>query len=364
MSNQEDLPDIPWVAAADNPWGVPLLDVRPVTLNMLSSSADQRCAENAISFQRDDGTGFIGQQPKDDRTIETNLEFPIDRVLADGVLFIPNEMENKWALFYHNGEIICVRSWLREVQAVAQVEERGDHVCISQIRGTMVVEEEEPDFTARFLDCLLRTHALRSVYPVPLPVGMEESPRDAALWCMSVLGNRAIFATPHKVAWERPDRPLRTHSMLHISVARGETAAIEKHLAAGVPIDLLAADGLTPLHWSLAREDLEIVALLLERGSPVDVRSAQGATALMNAVQARSLDKANFLLDHGADVNAQDARGFTALHRAAEMGEIEIARLLLERGAFPNPEADGHTPRSLAESQERMEIVDLLGEYQ
>jgi hypothetical protein len=114
---------IRWIDAGDNPWGVRMLDVQPVTLTMLSSSLDPQCAANAVSFGQDDGTSFIGEQPPVSRVVEARLRFPIDRVLADGVLFTPLEMEHKWALFYHGGQIICVRSWLRKVQATAQVEQ-------------------------------------------------------------------------------------------------------------------------------------------------------------------------------------------------------------------------------------------------
>lgn len=100
--------------------------------------------------------------------------------------------------------------------------------------------------------------------------------------------------------------------------------------------------------------------LLLERGSSVDVRSAEGATPLMSVAQERRVDAVAFLLDHGANPNAADNRGFTALHRAAEMGERGIVQLLLDRGASPHPEAQGHTPRSLAVARGETAIVELL----
>ena len=135
------------------------------------------------------------------------------------------------------------------------------------------------------------------------------------------------------------------------------------HLAGrgeGLPIDLLGRDGMAPLHWSLVHENTRMAEFLIERGCPVDVRSSEGATPLMNAVQGRSRHKVAFLLNHDADPNARDARGFTALHRAAEMGQTEIVELLIERGAKPRVDAQGHTPRSLAESQGETAVVALL----
>ncbi|MFN0054878.1 MAG: ankyrin repeat domain-containing protein [Planctomycetales bacterium] len=361
--NAPQTKNVPWIEAADNPWGVRVLDVRPVTLTILSLSANPQCAANAVSFSQDDGSSFIGEAPPARRVAEGSLRFPIDRMLADGVLFVPSEMEHKWALFYHRGEILCVRSWLRQVRVVAHVERRHDHVEITQARGTFGVEEEEPAFTIRILDYLLRSHALNAEYPAPLPAGMESDPHAAAMWCMSMFGNRALFATPDSFDRVDPERPLRTHSLLHIAVARGDVSAIDEYLAAGVPIDLLAGDGLAPLHWALASNDPSIMTLLLDRGSPVDVRSDEGATPLMSAVQSASMEKAGLLLDRGADVNARDLRGFTALHRAAEMGRLDVTQLLLDRGAAPHSDAEGHTPRSLAEGRNRKDIVAVLSKY-
>ena len=362
-ASKPQIPDINWIEQADNPWGVRVLDVRPITLNMLSTSGDPQCASNAQSFRRDDGTSFIGEEPRVTRVIHTNLRFPIDRRLADGVLFVPGGMEQKWALFYHRGQIICVRSWLRQVLAVARVEEHEDHIEITEVRGGFVEEDEDPEFMVRVLDYLLRSHALETVYPAPLPARLRKEPSRAALWCMSMFGNRVSFATPHNVARRDPDQPLRTDSLLHIGVARSDVPMIEASLATGIPVDLLARDGLAPMHWALARDDSAIMTLLFERGSPVDVRSSDGATPLINAAQSGSVASVSFSLDHGADVNARDQRGFTALHRAAELGHIEVVRLLLDRGASPNPEAKGHTPRSLAESRDKADIVALLSKY-
>lgn len=243
---------------------------------------------------------------------------------------------------------------------VARAEHRQDHVEIVQVRGVFTDEDEEPQFTIRALDYLLRSHALNMIYPAPLPVAVEMDPKTAATWCFSMFGNRALIATPYRFDRPDPDRPLRTHSLLRIAVARGNTSEIERRLAAGDPIDLLAGDGLAPLHWAVASHDPAIMSLLLDRGAPVDVRSAEGATPLMNAVQSGSVDKMCFLLDHGADVNARDRRGFTAPHRAAEMGNLEALRALLDRGAEPNLAAEGQTPRSLAERRGHREIVAIL----
>ncbi len=349
-----------WLDQAENPWGVPVLDVRPTTLCVTSVSSNMKCAANAVSFGNDDGTGFIGVEPKVARRSPVALRFRIDRFLADGALFLPTVMEHKWALYFHGGKIICVRSWLREVVAVAESRIVGDILEVTEISGALVPEGDEPEYDSRVLEFLVHSHALDMVFPAPLPAGLESDPSLAALWCMSCFGNRAHFATSDPIPKSLPEKPLRTDSLLHIAVARGNSTEVSRLLDAGMPADLLARDGLAPLHWAIALEGTSMLSLLLERGSPVDVRSHEGATPLMNAAQARSAEKLAFFLERGADVNAADARGFTTLHRAAEMGEAQIVRMLLENGASPDADAQGHTARSLAQARGESEIVLML----
>lgn len=187
--------DIAWVDAAHNPWGIPVIDVRPLTQTVMSTTTDQQCAANAVSYQGDDGTGFIGEDPSVAHVVPVELSYPVERCLADGVLFAPEAMEHKWALFCHGGQILFVRGWKRRVAAVAEYEQRGDRVAVVSVRGTFTSEDEAPELTCRVLDYLLRSHALRGEYPAPLAPGLEADLGRAAMWCFSMFGNRASFAT-------------------------------------------------------------------------------------------------------------------------------------------------------------------------
>lgn len=215
----------------------------------------------------------------------SDLRYRFDRVLAPGALFIPSVMEHKWAMYYHGGRILFIRSWLRKLVATADVECGNDGIArVTSIRGAFVGENEAPEWTLRALDYLIRTHALGSGFPAPLPLEFEKSPEMSAMWCMNTFGNLASFATPHRIEAAMPDKPLRTHSLMHIAVARGDAEATDRYLKSGLPVDLLAADGLSPLHWAFGRTNTDMAAFLLERGSPVYVRSAEGATPLMTDV--------------------------------------------------------------------------------
>lgn len=360
MSDASDLPEVPFVSASDNPWGVDLLDVRPVTTTMVSTSAEPSCMENVSSLANEDGTAFIGQAPRFAREFATDLTYAIDGSLPDGVLFVPRQMEHKWAIYLHAGHLIFVRSWLREVRVVARLELRQNTAHVTQIQGAFFEETEPTTFTERVLDFLLRSHALGLTYPAPLPPELEGDREAAALFCMSSFGNLAAYATVQSIERTPPEEPLRSISLLHIAVARGDLTAIDRALAAGVPIDVRGKDGLTPLHWAALSDDLRPLEHLLRLGAAVDTRASDGATPLALVVQEPSVEAARILLKRGADPNAKDYRGLTPLHRAAAHGTPETTRLLLERGAAPNVSAEGQTPLSLVKARGNPEIAALL----
>src|SRR5215471_19415530 len=202
------LPEIEWISPADNPWGVRLLDLRPVTLGMISTSADPECAANAVSYAHDDGSSFVGMAPNSPRTVEVGLRYRIEQPLTDGALFIPDCMEHKWAIFYRDGKILFVRSWTRELYAVAEVKINGAELEITKIQGDLVEKDEDPAYKKRVLDYMMRSHALDLVYPVPLN-NAEEPPSYTAMWCFQGFGNRALFATPDEIEFRIPEDKLK-----------------------------------------------------------------------------------------------------------------------------------------------------------
>src|SRR6476620_4209096 len=90
------LPELRWIASDQNPFGVDIVDIAPVTQHITATSADPTCAVNAISFGADDGSAFSEVAPPDATTVPLDLRYPIDRMLADGPLFLPRSMDHKW----------------------------------------------------------------------------------------------------------------------------------------------------------------------------------------------------------------------------------------------------------------------------
>lgn len=203
-------PDIEWLDGPSSPWGVPVLDVRPVTQRAHATPRETQSAAQIAAFARESGASFQGITPPDGRPIGAGLRYRTTGVLADGVLFCPTQIEHKWALYYRDHRIIVVRSARRHVELVADVVQRDSHVNITTLHGTLVDPEEDAEWTVRAFDYLIRSHALDTPYPVPLPEGIESSPAGAAMWCTTFFGNMAHFATPHRLHVGVPDKPLHT----------------------------------------------------------------------------------------------------------------------------------------------------------
>lgn len=206
-----ELPEIKWIAPTANPWGVRLLDLRPVTQGMISTSADPQCAANALSFGREDGSNFIDMEPNSSRTVEVGLRYRIEQPLAEGPLFIPDCMEHKWAIFYRDKKILFVRSWTRELYAAAEVKIDGGELEIGKIQGDLVEKNEGTRYKARVVDYMIRSHALDLVCPVPM-TDAEEPPSYTAMWCFQGFGNRALYATPDEIEFRMPEEKLKNRA--------------------------------------------------------------------------------------------------------------------------------------------------------
>jgi hypothetical protein len=348
-----------WIEAADNPFGVRILDVRPVTLGTLSMSRDPKMAANAVSYGGEVGSSFSAASPAGARRVEASLRYRAPEHLVDGALFIPGEMEDKWALFIQARTLLLVRSWRREVVLRAALRVEGDAILVGPLEGFVSAEDEPEDYTRRAVDFILRTHALRAPWPAPLVGTDAAEPRALALQTMSMFGRSAHCATFDEPTHGPPERPLRVVHRLHMAVIRGDLDAAREALAQGTPVDLRDGFGHCPVHY--VKEAGPLLALLRAAGAQLDARADEGDTLLMLAAQERRRALVDALLEQGADAAAVDGRGFSALHRAAEMGEVEIAGALLARGADPDLAAEGgHSPRSLATARGEAAILALF----
>ncbi|RME51884.1 MAG: ankyrin repeat domain-containing protein [Deltaproteobacteria bacterium] len=346
-----------WIDANRSGWGVPLLDIRPLLERFPPMPEDPLQTSNALSFRCDDGTGFLGMPPARPCRHEANLSYRIAKDLSEGALFLPRDVEEKWAIYLHAGGIRFIESWSRRLRVVAEACIEGEFLTITGIDGAFLLEGESRALTVRIVDFLLRTHALGIEYPVPIPP--ELPPEEAAFLALATFGRRAHFVTRYELPGSMPLPRLRSDSLLHLAVAQGERERVARYLHLG--FHRRARDEQTPLHWAVCREESGMTAFLLERGAPVDIPGAGGETPLMTAARSGAVEQVSLLLAQGADPNATDERGFSPLHHAVAAGESRIVEILLEHGADPEACAKGgETPRTLAASAHDTACLERL----
>jgi cytohesin len=140
-------------------------------------------------------------------------------------------------------------------------------------------------------------------------------------------------------------------TLLHAAAGRGMLATLDWLLAHGLPVDLPAQDGRTPLMAaadSLGWKGDALLAMdyLLQRGADVNASDAQGDTALHRLARGggsyapeAQTQAAWLLVAAGADVNARNAAGDTPLDAGSSDGwcgtglNFELLNYLVEQGA-------------------------------
>ncbi len=141
-----------------------------------------------------------------------------------------------------------------------------------------------------------------------------------------------------------------------------EPAVIQLLLDRGVDVNLLNAQGQTPLH--VHRFQATLVKLLLERGAKVNLQDAEGKTPLYDV----NLEVAQLLVAANADLNVQDNSGRTPLHQAVLEEQSffgpELVTLFLSKNARVDlKDKQGKTALDLARQLNKTQIINLLEQH-
>jgi hypothetical protein len=159
------------------------------------------------------------------------------------------------------------------------------------------------------------------------------------IWMLGIMAALVISAALGCGA--RMDTPLA------VAAAGGNTAEIERLVAAGAAIDGTDSRqclGCTALVAAARSGQVEAIQTLLKLGANAETtdRGINGWTALLHAIHKNQLGAVRALLDGGADPDHPvDEHQVTALMMAAGYGYTSIVELLLEKGANPRKATPG-----------------------
>lgn len=142
------------------------------------------------------------------------------------------------------------------------------------------------------------------------------------------------------------DYPYQLKGLLFAAAANGDCVRMTSLLSRGVPADIVAANGVTPLMKASAGAHLDAAKGLVSFGANVNAVDHAHLAPLTYAASASFAndDLIDFLVRSGADVDQRDELGRTALVYAA-MGHVANLKCLLRLGADPNTVTfDDETP--------------------
>jgi ankyrin repeat protein len=153
---------------------------------------------------------------------------------------------------------------------------------------------------------------------------------------------------------------------LLIAVERNHGGAAALLIAAGANINAQAANADTPwlLAGALGRADM--LRLMTPKGPDFSIRNRFGGNALIPACERGHVEAVRVLLTSAIDVNHVNNLGWTCLLEIVILGDggprhVEVTRLVLAAGANPNiADKDGVSPLAHARRKGQCEIARLI----
>jgi len=130
----------------------------------------------------------------------------------------------------------------------------------------------------------------------------------------------------------RPKSPLEK---LLEAIKRGDVAAFEECLAAGVDVNGRDRFGWSPLDCAIDVGSVEFVRKLIKAGAEVNVES-EGISPLEAALRKERPDIAEILLKAGAVPKALTPNSADPFLTACTLGYVDLVKLFIESGADPN----------------------------
>ncbi len=185
-----------WIAADKNPWGVRILDCRPVSTGWRSTTADPSIAKSFLQLRHADGRAHLQAEPL---PVQVSGEFtlPVPELPPQGCFSSARQMEEKWDLFHFDNRLFISRSWTGMLSYTASLHCDGNSLHVSDIRATPLYENEH---LLRELHFILRAYGNRVIMPHPLPVNLAPddsiaSKEQIALHTFNSYGSFGWFGT-------------------------------------------------------------------------------------------------------------------------------------------------------------------------
>jgi hypothetical protein len=185
-----------WIEAEDNPFGMRVLDCRPLSLTTVSVTSKPEIASRFADLRRSTGKEYVGAAPPSSSRSECNLIYPAALEIKEGPLFKAMRFEDKWDIFLYDDLLYFSRSWTGILQFRARLEFSEKLVRLIWIESAQGERHAEPTSqAAKDVDFLIKSHLYRLEGPHSLPADVPDDPSIIAGFSISRYGRWASFAT-------------------------------------------------------------------------------------------------------------------------------------------------------------------------
>ena len=184
-----------WISAADNPFGVDILDCRVFSESMIAVTGDPAVAQSYMTLRGASGEDHRGHTPADSKTCECDLRYTRNESPPDGPIFKAQSMEDKWDIYFLGGYLYFARSWTGDLGYRAKVVFRDDCTNVTAIDAPTALFDPDPSYPIAAVDFLIRSHLYRLPVPHPLPKSLSQNPAELAVYSFGQFGRYARFGT-------------------------------------------------------------------------------------------------------------------------------------------------------------------------
>lgn len=177
-----------WLAAADSPFGVEILDCSAFAAGMISSTAAPGIAERFLELRDDDGSRLRGADPRDAHSLPVDLTYHLPAPWRPGPLFRAPVMEVKWDVTLHDDTLCLTRSWTGSLEFRARLTLQADRASLSSLVAAGNWADHGAGYAVAVVDFVVRSHVLGLAVPHPLPPGTDDDPQRLAMASFSLYG--------------------------------------------------------------------------------------------------------------------------------------------------------------------------------
>jgi len=190
--NQWEL-QLKWIEHHESDFGVRMLDCRSLAQSDIIIK-DLNITKIFYGSRKNSGENFRDKVPLNSIKVKSSLKYP-KIILKNGPLFKAEKPEVKWDIYHFQNKLYFVRSWSNELIFQTDLIIDNSIMKITEINASPEMLGRNPAIAIEQVNCLIETHLMNHICPVPIPLDFPKKPREIALYAITCYGSFASYAT-------------------------------------------------------------------------------------------------------------------------------------------------------------------------